>query len=312
MTILKNWQDTYTEKFQKDVLVFEHGLPDTDLFSDDALIWLLDNHPAHLIDMCSMGAADHPTHPNRFITGDFRDVDSASILEAAKAGRIWINLREAMNYHPQYKRVLDQMYDELREKSGRGIYNPRGGILISSPVSQTPYHFDKSETLLWHVRGVKRVFIYPNNQNYLPDSALEASLSTVTDDDLPYDKNFDQEAIVIDLKPGQAACWELNSPHRVDNSEFCVSVATEYSTHDSILKNSVFRTNGFLRHKFGMVPALYEDTAVTTRYVKAAMDKVIKVFGHGVKSSDVDMVSFTIDSKTPGFVVPIEPFERNF
>ena len=297
MQVLKNWTDETSRKFQEEILVFEHNLAETDLFTDEALIWLLDNHPPHLLDVCTMGDPNHPTSPNKMLTGDFRDTDSQTLLAAAKSGRIWINVRKAMNVHPRYNKIFKQMFKELTNAKAKKIIQPKGGILISSPISQTPYHCDKTETLLWHIRGEKRVYVYPNNEAYLPQKAYEAMLDNMIDDDLPYNKTFDDEAEIIDLKPGQAACWSLNAPHRVDNSSFCVSVASEYSTQDSRLKNAAIRTDAYLRRTIGFAPKRYKETGQITRILKGGVALMLKKLGIiGKPVEAIDYVAFKLDA----------------
>lgn len=311
MSILKDWNESHTQKFQKEIMTFNHGLAETDLFTDEALITLLEKHPSHLLDVNSMGDSDHPEYPNKFRTGDFRNIPGKVLLEAAKAGRVFINLRQAMNVHPEYKEVLDKMYGGIAEKTGNKAYTPNGGILISSPISQTPYHFDKTEVILWHIRGAKRIVVYPRTEKFIPDHAYESAVTNLIDDDLPYDKSFDREATIVDLKPGQALTWPLNSPHRVDNSAFCVSVTTEYSTRESGMKNAAMVTNATLRHKFGM-DVSYTKDGKATRQIKSIFGRVLKKTGIAHKTVTKDMVTFTIDPKDPDFVVDVEPFERNF
>jgi len=53
--ILKNWTEEHSAKFQKEILAFKHGLKETGLFSDEALIDLLNKHPKNLLDVCTMG-----------------------------------------------------------------------------------------------------------------------------------------------------------------------------------------------------------------------------------------------------------------
>lgn len=311
MSILTDWCKSHTQKFQKNIMTFGHGLNETGLFTDAALITLLDKHPAHLLDVNSMGNAEHPQYPNKFRTGDFRDVPGEVLLDAAKAGRVFINVREAMNIHPEYKDVLDQMYGGIAEKTGQKVFTAKGGILISSPISQTPYHFDKTEVILWHIRGAKRIVIYPRTQKFIPDHAYEKAVTNILNDDLPYDTSFDKEATNVDLQPGQAISWPLNSPHRVDNSAFCVSVTTEYSTRESGMKNAAMVTNATLRHKFGM-DVSYSKDSKAARQIKSIFGRVLKKTGIAHKTTSKDMVTFTIDPKDPQFVVDIEPFERNF
>ena len=311
MGILSDWTETHTQKFQKETMTFGHGLNESGLFTDEALITLLEKHPSHLLDVNSMGDNDDPQYPNKFRTGDFRNIPGKVLLDAAKAGRVFINVRNAMNVHPEYKTLLDNMYGGIAEETGNKAYTAKGSVLISSPISQTPYHFDKTEVILWHIRGAKRIIVYPRTQKFIPDTAFESAVTNLLNDDLPYDQSFDSAATIVDLEPGMGVTWPLNAPHRVDNSAFCVSVTTEYSTRESGMKNAAMITNATLRHKFG-AKASYETDSQTSRYVKSIFGRVLKKTGIAHKTVTKDMVTFTIDPKDPKYVVDVEPFERNF
>jgi len=309
--MITDWTDEKTEAFQKEIMTFRHNLSETGLFTDEALIELLEKHPQNMLDVCTMGESDHPAFPNKFRTGDFRDVPGKVLIEAAKAGRVWINVRQAMTVHPEYKAILDKMYGDLSKQSGTNVYNAKGGILISSPVARVPYHFDKTETILWHVRGKKVLYIYPMTTEFIPDEAHENSITNYIDDDLPYKDYFENHAKVIELESDQAVTWPLNSPHRVDNQTFCVSVTTEYSTQQSAMKNAAMLTNATLRHRLGMNPSYSKDSAVT-RQLKSAFGRIISKAGLVPDTTPTDMVTFRIDPDVPDYLVDTEPFERRF
>lgn len=309
--MLKDWTKKHSARFQKEIMLFEHGLNETGLFTDEALIALLNKHPSNLLDVCTMGNVNDELYPNKFQTGDFRDVDGKVLLDAAKAGKIWVNVRQGMNVHPEYKAVLDQMYGGIAEETGNKAYNANGGILISSPIARVPYHFDKTETILWHVRGKKRMYLYPRTEKFIPDYVYEATMLTNLDDDLPYRPEFDEEATVVDFEEGQALTWPLNMPHRVDNQTFCVSVTTEYSTRESGLKNAAMIANATLRHKFG-IESSYRNAGPINRKIKSVFGRAIIKAGLAAKNDMVDMVTFKLDASAPDFIVNVEPYQRNF
>jgi hypothetical protein len=161
------------------------------------------------------------------------------------------------------------------------------------------------------VRGQKTIYLWPVNQRFIPDTAHEATLTDLLDDDLPYRAEFDDEATVIDLQPGQAATWPLNSPHRVDNKTFCVSVTTEYSTRESGMKNAAMLTNGALRRYLKMNPS-YEKDGLVKRQVKSVAGRVIRKAGLMPSTSKPDMVTFKLDPKADSYLVDVEPVERSF
>ena len=150
--------------------------------------------------------------------------------------------------------------------------------------------------------GAKRV---------LSDESYEDVISNATADDLPYDVSFDADAEVVDLAEGTALLWPLNSPHRVDNQSFCVSVTTEYSTQESGLKNAAMLTNATLRERFGVNPS-YEQDGSFKRRVKSVAGRVLGKTGFAPDTTEPDMVTFRIDETSDNFMTDVEAFERSF
>ena len=129
---------------------------------------------------------------------------------------------------------------------------------------------DRTETILWHVRGPKRIFFYPVEDKFISDESYEEAVTNMLEDDLPYDPSFDKDATIIDLKEGQAVSWPLSAPHRVDNHGFCVSVTTEFSSKESALKNAAMIANATLRSKFGASPS-WSNKSQLNRLTKSAL-----------------------------------------
>lgn len=308
--VFRSWSREQTQKFQKEIFSLQHKLSETGLFSDEALIELLEKHPSHKLDVMTMG--DHALYPNRFRAGDFRGCNGKDLLEAAKAGSVWMNVREAMNIHPEYKAELNKMYGALAEITGKPSYKARGGILISSPIAKVPYHCDQTQTILWHVRGKKRMFLYPVNEQFLPNEAYERLVTRSREDDVPYRREFDKSAAIFDLAEGEMISWPLNAPHKVENETFCVSVTTEYSTFESAFKNAVTYTNAVMRQRFGTNPNWYT-AGLGEKYAKFALGKILrKLKAYRGKGDDPDFITFRVDRSAPGYIVDIEPVLRNF
>ncbi|PHS38253.1 MAG: hypothetical protein COA91_08350 [Robiginitomaculum sp.] len=309
MSIFTNWTDAHTRKFQNDIMCVNHNLASTGLFSDGALADMLDNHPDHMLDVCTMGK--DKMYPNKFRTGDFRGCDGKSLIEMVQQGKLYINARRAMNLHPQYNEILQQMYAELSEKTGNKEFNANGGILISSPIAKVPYHTDRQHVVLWHIHGTKRVYVYPMANKFMSDTSYEAVATNTLLDDLPYEDVFDEDATVLTLKGGEMACWQLNQPHRVVNETFCVSIASEYSDHTSALKNSAMYAQAAMRSRFSSKP-VWKDTAPPIRLAKAVAGKILKKSGLYKTTITPDFVTFKVDKTAPGYIVDIEPVQRDF
>jgi len=311
MTIITDWTEEMTSTFRKSVFTFSHALNDTNLFTDEALIELLSKHPAHLTDVCTMGPVEDTRYPNKLRTGDFRDCSAHDLFGAAKNGKVWINLRKAMNVHPEYSAILNKMYGDIASNTGKKPFNANGGILITSPVARTPYHFDKTETILWHIRGPKRIFFYPVQPKFISDESYERAVTNMLDDDLPYKAEFDEDAIAVDLKEGQAVSWPLSSPHRVDNHGFCVSVTTEFSSRESALKNAAMIANATFRKRFGSSSGWTDQTPIN-RLGKSALGLALMKTKLAPNTKHTDLVTFKVASDVHSGIVEIEPFERDF
>jgi len=52
MSMLTDWNESHNAGFQKEIISFGHALEDTGLFSDEALIELLDKHPQLFLIRC--------------------------------------------------------------------------------------------------------------------------------------------------------------------------------------------------------------------------------------------------------------------
>ncbi|MCC5996626.1 MAG: cupin-like domain-containing protein [Oceanicaulis sp.] len=169
-----------------------------------------------------------------------------------------MNLREVFNIRPEYRALMSALFAELREMHPR--FRPdviKGGLLISAPGARVPFHIDRTDTMLWHLRGRKRVYVYPRGAPVLSEADVEAVLMHPFSDDLPYESAFDKRAQVFDLEPGEVLCWPVHTPHRVTNLEgLNVSMATEYTCHDVRVRNHAMMFNGLIRRRLGLTPSI--------------------------------------------------------
>ncbi|VAV97584.1 hypothetical protein MNBD_ALPHA06-2245 [hydrothermal vent metagenome] len=262
-------------KFKQEPITWRHNLPESSLFSDEALIKLIDNHPRDYADFCTMneGADDMGSWRG----GDPGGHSGAELLQAVRQGRLWINLRQVCNINPEYQSILHDMTEQMREKipSFKPV-SMMGGILISSPTAGVPFHIDRSDVMLWHIRGHKRVWVYPMNDSTLPEAEVEEILLHDHNDDVPYHEGMDEQALIIDMKPGMVATWALHAPHRVLNQgDMNVSIAVEWSPFSSVMQNGAQITNGILRRKLGMNPNI-ETQGTINRFVRFLLSRVLR------------------------------------
>ena len=314
MELIQNWTPENTAEYGKSVMIIEHRLAESGLFTDEALAKLLDKHPNNLIDFQHI--PDNPDYPDQQVTVDFSGADGAAMIKAARStGRVWINVREAMNSHPEYKVLLDQLHDEMEAFTGKNTdrRNCRGGILISSATAATPYHADPTITHLWHIRGHKKAWVYPRTQKCMADNAYEAIVLGEVDEDMPFEYALDKEAIVApaNLHGGEMVCWPHRSPHRVENATYCISMVMEFSTKESAFTNAGMFANGYMRRRFNAKPRAWVDTPVVAKVFKAAMGRALMFGGVRKKFRRKDLVRYKFDADVAGFVSAVTtPYER--
>ena len=315
MELINNWTDENRQQYGKQVMSIQHMMNETGLFTDEALARMLDNHPAHLLDVLAVPKSHKLLeYQDQQLTVDFRGADGKTLVQAAKAGDIWINAREVMNTQPAYKQVLDQLHLELEAKAGKNKdrRNCRGGILISSPTARTPYHSDPTITHLWHIRGHKRAYVYPMTQEFLPDSAYEAIVLGEVSEDVPFDQSFDDAAIISELTGGEMISWPHRSPHRVENVTFCVSMVMEFSTRESAFINAGMFANGILRRRLGLNPS-WERASALQKTCRSIAGRLLKKTGIHNRYKREDWVRFKLDPNVQGFLQSVStPYQRAF
>lgn len=229
--------------------VFDHGLIEQGFASDEALAEVLDRYPADLFDINLYDYDDEGQVSLR--TGARGRLKGDQLLEAIQQGRLWVNLREVETGHPA---LWDAAMAEFRKIEARlpglkAVKNA-GQLILSSPAAKVPYHFDAAGVVLFHLRGRKRLWVYPGDEAHLPERSMEQVVARQTTEEVPYTRAFDADAQVVDLEPGQALTWPLYAPHRVENLDrFCVSLSMDFQTWSTRLRNGALYTNAVLRSR---------------------------------------------------------------
>jgi hypothetical protein len=260
------------------VLVARHRLADTKLFSDDALTEIIDRHPIEDFSVNTMG-----TDPQVFDwrEGDRNGVPAAQLLELVREGQLWINCRKMLKHHPQHARVIHALYDEIEANNPAFKAEDRtANLLISSPTAWVPYHVDMPVNMLWHIRGVKRIWVYPPfDERFASPQVLEKVCSGEWTEDVPYDRSFDRYALVFDAQPGQLITWPQLTPHRVTNLEgLNVSLSTEHKNPRARRRINVLTANYLLRKHLGTT-GMSTQVDGTAAHAKQALTRLSRYVG---------------------------------
>ena len=292
--------------FGRRPLLASHNLHQHELFSDAALIDLLDRFPRQHLYALTMGNDPTDTDGNRLAVHD--GVSGAALLQAVKNGRLWLNITRVDRADAGYRALIDELYAQLAAQApGFSPIDTQGTLLISSPHVLVYYHADGPASVLWHIRGRKRIWVYPAlDERYMQREHLEDIFAGVRHEYLPYNNTYDAAAVMFDLEPGQWATWPQNAPHRVTNLDSVnVSLSTEHFTRQSRARARVYTANRFFRTRLGV------SNLSTREYGPAA---VVKTLVHRVAckvglypiQTKRHIPSLRVDPLAPGGVVALE------
>ncbi|OYW82186.1 MAG: hypothetical protein B7Z26_03840 [Asticcacaulis sp. 32-58-5] len=298
MTGLLTWSEYQRQNFTKKTLLFSHGLANSELFTDEALIELIDRYPPEKLEVFSMGY--DPSNWGQWYLGRRSGLDGRALMDGVKAGRLWLNLRKVNHADPAFNELCGRMFAELEAETGQKTLKPDLGLLISSPKAHVFYHLDIPLVMLWQVRGVKKLYVYPPKAPFVTNPNLEGIALRESDEQLPYEAAWDEAAMVHDLKPGEMITWPQNAPHRIVNHDMVnVSMSIEFMTPTAIWRANVLYANGCLRRWFGLNPDI-DKRFRTWEAVKIIYARAIKAFGgfNGAKSPLTPR--FSLDASQPG------------
>jgi hypothetical protein len=284
-----------------------HGLATHALFSDAALVELLDHHPREDLHALSMGVDPLRPEENRLALHD--GVGGAELLRAVRDGRLWLNVTRVDRADARYGELIRALYAELAAQvPGFAPDATQGTLLISSPDALVYYHADGPANALWHIRGRKRVWVYPAlDGDYVPRELLEDIIAGVRHEYVPYQAAFDAGARVYDLEPGDWLHWPQNAPHRVTNLQgINVSLSTEHFTRASRRRARVYRANRFLRTRLGWRNlSAREDGALAL--AKAVAHRAARALGLDPLPPKRHVPTLRVSADAPGGVVPLPP-----
>lgn len=275
--IITDWQDHHARLFGRHALKLQHRLAESPLFTDEALARLIETAPRDAYHVNY--SQKTPGNPPRRREGEIKDLSGHAVLDAVRAGNIWINLTAPDRLDPTYGKLVDDIYAEFESHvPGLKTYKRKLTLLISSPGVSVKYHSDVPGQTLWQVRGAKKLYVYPASAPFISQPALERLiLGELRETDMPFEPWFDEFATVYDLTPGTMLHWPLNGPHRVVNENVLnVSFTTEHWTDELRRSYAVNYANGIIRKITGTTATLSQGTEGLGYYARLALAGAVK------------------------------------
>lgn len=247
---LTRWSAAQAAALNRSLVRGAHRLHELDLFGDDALIRLLDRHPPDKLQAFTMGT--DPTRFKEWKAVEIGGATGADLMTAVARGRLWLNILNVNEAHDDFAALQDGLFEDLAPYPSDRIPGTEHLVLIiSSPRAMVYFHADPTPNVFWHIRGEKRLWVYPVNNDYFVDrAAMEDIFAFVSDEDLEYQPEFDDAAMAFDMRPGEFLAWPLNSPHRVQNGDVVnVSLSCEFDSRQSRRRTLVYLANRFFSRK---------------------------------------------------------------
>lgn len=301
MSIITNWTDGAAD-FGRRSLVFNHNLHERPMFDDAGLESLLDRYPRERLGVYTMG--EDPRAWRTWRRGSPGRMTGSQLLEAAKAGRIWLNLRAANAFLPEYRDLAHEIFAEKAKATRRTFLKKDLGVLISSADAQVFYHLDIPLVTLWQIRGQKRVHVYPPRAPYVTPEDLERIVLRETDEQFAFDPAWDEGSEIVDLRPGTMVTWSQNAPHRIVNGPMLnVSLSIEFMTPEALMRANVIYANGVLRRRLGVRPGPIEEGLSPAALAKVGIARLAKALKLQTPHEAVLPESFRLDEDVPGRLI---------
>lgn len=292
--IISNWEPRHASLFGVELVKLNHRLIETGLFTREALGRVIERCPAEHLGIRARGTEiDDP----KTMEGELGTATGLEAIQAIEKGRMWMNIRRVMDWAPEYRKLLDEVFGEFEARMpGFSTFKRNLGILISSPNANVFYHADIQGQSLWQIEGSKSVYIYPRSEIFIKPESIEKILLRETGEDMSYEKWFDDYATVVELKPGEMVTWPLYAPHRVHNHDCLnISVTMEHWTKQIWNSYAVHYGNGVLRRTLGMKNGSTADRGLHV-YPKAGAALLWKKLGRQIDGDVVKKRDFRIDA----------------
>ena len=297
--ILEDWTDEHSRLMERGTLLARHRFHTSGLFDEDNLVRILNRHPREDLYVYTMG---HDRTVFDWRRGDAGDLPGDVIMEILKRGRIYFNVVRIANHHDEFTGLIDKIYDELQDLCpGFHAFNRSGNLIISSPNCINFYHSDAPLNMLWHIRGLKRVWVYPmDRKEFITQEDREMVFAPgEVGEEVPFDPRFDEDADVYDLEPGQMITWPQNTPHSIQNIEdISVSLSTEHYTPDARRRQAVFLANWYFRKR---LPFPFKSQALygPVPFAKANVFRVLRRLGMTPTDESNLPKTFVVDPEAP-------------
>ena len=108
--VIARWQPQHQALFGVHPIKLQHRLAETGLFTREALGRLIERCPKQELGLESVRIEGESHHR---VYGELGNVSGLEAIAAIEKGQMWMNIRRVMNWAPEYRELLDNIFDEI-------------------------------------------------------------------------------------------------------------------------------------------------------------------------------------------------------
>src|SRR5579871_4597163 len=244
--ILEFQLDTFRAQFPRNPFLVKHNLVGHPLFAMESLLDLAKRLPEKNVEY---SAGNIPVDMGNQLSPR-TGLSAEETIRRIQEARSWMVLKY-VETDPEYRRLLDQCLDEVKELSESvvpGMRQREGFIFITSPNSITPFHLDPEHNFLLQVRGRKQVNIFdPHQSGVITEADIEQGLFGKIRN-LVYKDEYRSKGNLFELDPGTGLHFPLVAPHWVKNLDnVSISFSITFRSKESERRATLHELNSRLR-----------------------------------------------------------------
>jgi hypothetical protein len=298
------WSDEEARNFGIVPQVNRHTIHQLPWFDDPHLVELIDKHPRSKMRVFTSGTDPEKRHQD-WQAIDTEGASAEDILNAVRVGKLWVNLQRIDTVDSRFGQLGKELYGEIERRSShyKPVWVNHAFLFISSPNAMVYLHADYQPNMLWHIRGSKRIWIYPAYDSRIATLKRIEEICSGGEDDLVFKPEFDGIGQVFTIGPGDTVSWPARSPHRVVNgNDLNVSLSTFHETSDDFLRVTDHCADYFFRSVFPPIAGVNGPARPVKRLAYKAARRAGWVKSRPVKEF---YAKFRIDPNAPGGISPI-------
>jgi hypothetical protein len=191
------------------------------------------------------------------VDGNRPAVAASELMRSIENSKAWITL-EHVEREPEYRDVLERCICDLLELSGKEVMRKikwfDAILFVTSPGRVTHYHVDRECAWLVQLHGDKEIHLFDKrDKEIVPDRELEI-FWTADNGAGTYKPQFEDRAMVFQLRPGNGVHIPVNCPHWLKNGDrISVSMNVNFQFRDEVWGN-IYKANYYLR-RMGLRPS---------------------------------------------------------